>query len=173
MNNETYGLTKGQHSPTHVSEYASHVEEPMDAALLGLSIPATTFVARAYSGWFEQLVRLTRMALEHARAKQGFAFLEVISPCVTYEDSYPNWEQALYDIEADASYDPEDRAGAFATATRLGAENRLPAGLIYRAPAKEALTEAPVPARATIDPADLRARYEAILDRYAVARTPG
>lgn len=169
MNNETYGLTKGQHSPTRLFDYPSHAEGPMDAALLGLSIPGTTFVARGYSGWFDQLVRLTREALEHARSKRGFAFLEVISPCVTYQDSYPRWEQALCDVDADPAYDPADRAGAFVTATRLLSEQRLAAGLLYRAAAAGSPNDRPAPARAAINPAALADRYEAILDRYAVS----
>jgi 2-oxoglutarate/2-oxoacid ferredoxin oxidoreductase subunit beta len=172
MNNETYGLTKGQRSPSRLLTGAEGGEGSLDGALLGLSIPATTFVARGYGGWFEQLVRLTRAALEHARGGHGFAFLEVVSPCVTYQDTYPRWEHVLHDIDADPAHDPADRAGAFALATSLAAEGRLPAGLLYRAPADDSpRAERPAPAHAAIDPALLTERYEAILDRYAVAGT--
>ncbi len=167
MNNETYGLTKGQRSPSRLADSPGGGEEgSMDAALLGLSIPATTFVARGYSGWFDQLLRLAREALEHARGGRGFAFLEVVSPCVTYQDTYPRWEQVLHDVQADPAYDPADRAGAFSLATELAAEGKLAAGLIYRAPAATEAREPAVPARAEIDPETLRSRYEAILDRY-------
>lgn len=173
MNNETYGLTKGQRSPSRlILDDASVADGSLDGPLLGLSIPATTFVARGYGGWFEQLVRLTREALEHARSRQGFAFLEVVSPCVTYQDTYPRWEQVLHDVDADPAHDPEDRAGAFALATSLAAEGRLPAGLLYRAPAGGSpVIERPAPTHAAIDPAALAERYEAILERYAVARS--
>jgi len=167
MNNETYGLTKGQRSPSRLGEWGGG-EGWLDGPLLGLSIPSSTFVARGYSGWFDQLRRLTREALEHARAKRGFAFLEVVSPCVTYQDTYPRWEQALHDLDADPSHDPQDRAGAFALAAELAAEGRLPAGLLYRAPPTGPPADLPAPARAPIDPAQLRPRYEAILDRYAL-----
>jgi 2-oxoglutarate ferredoxin oxidoreductase subunit beta len=165
MSNETYGLTKGQSSPTRPSD-PDHLDGRLDAVAMGLSIPATTFLARGYGGWSEQLQRLTRQALEHARARQGFAFLEVISPCVTYWDTYPHWEQTLHDVDADPDYDPSDRVGAFALTARLAAEGRLPAGLIYRGPEVTPAT-APIPARAAIDPAGLTTRYAAILDEYA------
>ena len=168
MNNETYGLTKGQRSPGRLAHDPSHGEGSLDAMLLGLSIPASTFVARGYSGWYEQLVRLTEAALGHARAGQGFAFLEVVSPCVTYQDTYPRWEQVLYDVDADPGHDPRDRWAATALAMRLASEGRLPAGLLYRAPATAPPSGEPAPARAPIDPAGLGSRYEAILDRYAV-----
>ncbi len=169
MNNETYGLTKGQHSPTREVEYPSHAEPALDAVALALSIGATTFVARGYCGWFDHLVRLTSEALRHSRSKQGFAFLEVISPCVTYQDSYPRWEQALYDVDADASHDPSDRAAGFALTTRLQAQGRLPAGLIYRAPPSDrSPPNISSPVQSSIDPSASTERYRAIMAGYRV-----
>ena len=168
MSNETYGLTKGQSSPTRPAD-ADHLDGRLDAVQMGLSITATTFLARGYSGWPEQLVRLTRQALEHVRARQGLAFLEVISPCVTYWDNYPVWERRLVDLDADPEYNPSDRSAAFAVTTRLATEGRLPGGLIYRGP-ETTPAPAPVPARATIDPVELAPRYEAILEGYAATR---
>jgi 2-oxoglutarate ferredoxin oxidoreductase subunit beta len=168
MNNQTYGLTKGQRSPSRLIDH--DVDNGwLDGPLLGVSIPTTTFVARGYSGWFEQLRRLTRQALEHAREGHGFAFLEVISPCVTYEDTYPRWEHVLHDVDADPVWDPADRAGALAGMATIGAEGRLPAGLLFRAPDVPPVQRR-VPATEEIDPAELRGRYDELLDRYAVAR---
>ena len=167
MSNETYGLTKGQSSPTRPAE-PGHVDGRLDALLLGLSISATTFLARGYSGWPEQLNRLTRMALQHVRAGQGFAFLEVISPCVTYWDTYANWESMLVDVDADPGYDPADRAAAFVATTRLAAEGRLAAGLVFQA-AAVAPEPARAPAQAVIDVTELAPRYAAILGEYAIA----
>lgn len=171
MNNETYGLTKGQRSPSRRADGRSVREGSVDGPLLGLSIPATTFVARGYSGWYDQLAQLTVAALEHARGGHGFAFLEVISPCVTYQDTYPEWEQVLHDVDRDPGYDPADRGAALALAASLVAEGRLAAGLLFRAEAV-APPEAPVPARVPIEDAGLVARYEALLDRYAVGARP-
>ena len=171
MNNETYGLTKGQPSPGRL---LAGGEPSLDGPLLGLSIAATTFVARGYSGRFEQLLRLTRETLEHARSGRGFAFLEVISPCVTYADTYPQWEEVLHDVDADPGYDPGDRSAAFATAMRLASAGRLPTGVIYRAAdaGRPARPAGPVPARAELASPGLRSRYEAVLDSYAVRVEP-
>jgi 2-oxoglutarate ferredoxin oxidoreductase subunit beta len=165
MSNETYGLTKGQSSPTRAAD-PGQLDGRLDAIALGLSIPATTFLARGYGGWWEQLRRLVRLALEHVRARQGFAFVEVISPCVTYWDTYSHWDQTLYDVDAEALYDPSDRAAAFALGSELAAAGRLAAGLIFRAP-EVVPVEAPVPTRAAIDAPPLLDAYAAILDEYA------
>ncbi len=130
MNNQTYGLTKGQHSPTRTFHSPSHDETPLDGISLGLSIGATTFLARGYTGHFPQLVTLTRAAISHARSGRGFAFLEVISPCVTYFDTYPLWENVLENAEDQPDHDPADRAGAFAYTQRLLGEGRLATGQI-------------------------------------------
>jgi 2-oxoglutarate ferredoxin oxidoreductase subunit beta len=167
MNNETYGLTKGQDSPGLLLDDESTSGSPIDGPRLGLAVAGTTFVARGYSGRAEQLVRLTKAALEHARAGRGFAFLEVISPCVSYRDTYPRWESVLHDVDADPEHDPASRDGAFALANRLAAEGRVPVGQIYRAP-DAGPAERPSPVDAEIDPAALRERYDALLDRYAV-----
>jgi 2-oxoglutarate ferredoxin oxidoreductase subunit beta len=165
MNNETYGLTKGQPSPGRL--LAREGEGWLDGVLLGLAVPGSTFVARGYSGWYEQLLRLTRAALEHARQGRGLAFLEVVSPCVTYQDSYPRWEQVLHDLDQDPEHRGEERAAAFARVVELAQAGRIAAGLVYRAPAQEA-EERPRPARAPLDPVSLRPCYEAILDGYTV-----
>jgi len=129
MNNGVYGLTKGQNSPT-AQEERSALE--FDAISLGLSIPGTTFVARGFARWTDQLEVLMGAAIEHARARRGFAFLEVLSPCVTYNDTYPAWEATLHDLDADPDHDATDRAAAFGALSALGAEGRMAVGLIYR-----------------------------------------
>ena len=166
MNNETYGLTKGQDSPGRLLDH-NRTNGHLDGPMLGASIPTSTFIARGYTGWFDQLTRLTRMALEHARGGRGFAFLEIISPCVTYQDSYPRWEHDLVDVDAAEMWDPSNRAAALSGMATLGAEGRLPAGLLFRSVVDE-VVERPAPAAEDIEAAPLRERYEALLDRYAV-----
>ncbi len=85
-NNGVYGLTKGQFSAS--SDLGSQSKRgepnrvsPIDPALLGLSIGAT-FVARSFSGDKEQLVPIIKAAIAH----RGFALVDVISPCVTFND---------------------------------------------------------------------------------------
>src|SRR6266851_537233 len=85
-NNGVYGLTKGQFSAsTDVGSKSKKGEanaySPIDPAILALSLGAT-FVARSFSGDKQQLVPLLKAGLRH----KGFALIDVISPCVTFND---------------------------------------------------------------------------------------
>lgn len=85
MNNQIYGLTKGQFSPTSnhgfvtVSSPYGSVEFPIDPVLIALSAGAS-FVARAFSGEPNSLTEIIKAAIKH----KGFAVVDVLSPCVTY-----------------------------------------------------------------------------------------
>lgn len=129
MNNGTYGLTKGQPSPTAAGR--ADQEHEMDAVQLGLTIPGTTFLARGYVGHMTQLVGLVDAALEHVRAKRGFAFLEVISPCVTYNDNFPAWREDLVNLDKETSYDNGDRTTVIANYAKWIEAGKRPSGLIY------------------------------------------
>lgn len=166
MNNGVYGLTKGQGSPTLEKRQAD--ELPIDAVSLGLSIPSSTFLARGFARWSEQLDALTIAALEHARSGRGFAFLEVQSPCVTYNDTYPAWEAVLHDLDADPDHDPGDRAAAFRSSIELGLEGRMPVGLIYRDESAVPADGKPAPALEDVDLSRNGAAYQELLARYAV-----
>ena len=130
MNNGTYGLTKGQPSPTAVGR-VDH-EHELDAVYLGLTIPGTTFLARGFVGQMNQLVDLVDSALTHVRDKRGFAFLEVISPCVTYNDNFASWRKMLTNVDADDSYDCENRTTVIGNYAELIAGGKVPSGLIYQ-----------------------------------------
>lgn len=132
MNNGIYGLTKGQDSPTSEGAQVGGHSEAMDGMALGLSIPGSTFLARGFTRWSEQLNDLMIKGLEHVRAKKGFALLEVLSPCVTYNDTYPDWDAALYNVDDDDDFSASDRGSAFQTLERLRTEGRIPAGLIHQ-----------------------------------------
>jgi 2-oxoglutarate ferredoxin oxidoreductase subunit beta len=85
-NNGVYGLTKGQFSASADIGSKSKRGEPnrmapIDPVSLGLSLGAT-FVARSFSGDKEQLVPILKAAVAH----RGFALIDVISPCVTFND---------------------------------------------------------------------------------------
>jgi len=85
-NNGVYGLTKGQFSATadkgsKAKRGAVNNEEPIDMVMLALQLGAS-FVARSFSGDKEQLVPLIRAAIAH----QGAAFIDVISPCVAFNN---------------------------------------------------------------------------------------
>jgi 2-oxoglutarate ferredoxin oxidoreductase subunit beta len=165
MNNGTYGLTKGQPSPTS-DLLDDTVADGFDGVLLGLSITATTFLARAYCGAGEQLDRLMAAALEHAAARRGLAFLEVISPCVTYQDVYPEIGRRLLDLDEDPDHDPLDRGAGFLRCMDARSEGRIPIGLIYRNPANPDSPTAPSPAHADVRPAQHLGRYAEIMSTY-------
>ncbi len=113
MNNGCYGLTKGQDSATadFGSINKSGTENPfpaIDLAALALELGAT-FVARGFSGDKTQLVPLIKAALSH----EGFAFLDVVSPCVTFNNnsgSTKSYDFVRDHIEATSIFDfvPEE-----------------------------------------------------------------
>jgi 2-oxoglutarate ferredoxin oxidoreductase subunit beta len=113
MNNGCYGLTKGQDSATadFGSINKSGGENPfpaIDLAALALELGAT-FVARSFSGDKQQLVPLIKAALSHP----GFAFIDVVSPCVTFNNntgSTKSYDYVRDHIEATSMYDfvPEE-----------------------------------------------------------------
>ncbi|HEY5644611.1 MAG TPA: 2-oxoacid:ferredoxin oxidoreductase subunit beta [Pseudomonadales bacterium] len=85
-NNGTYGLTKGQFSATNDKGSTSkrgtpNLYEPIDLVCMALQIGAS-FVARSFSGDKKQLVPLIKAGLMH----KGFAFIDVISPCVAFNN---------------------------------------------------------------------------------------
>ena len=87
MNNGCYGLTKGQDSATADEGSASKKGDPnpfnsIDLCATALQMGAT-LVARSFSGDKDQLVPLIKAAISH----RGFAFIDVVSPCVTFNNN--------------------------------------------------------------------------------------
>jgi 2-oxoglutarate ferredoxin oxidoreductase subunit beta len=132
MDNQTYGLTKGQSSPTSAGGYvtstspAGNPDTPLNGLALALAAGAT-FLARGFSAQPKALVALLTAAIAH----RGFSIVEVMSPCVTFNkrNTYAWFKENVYDLAACADYAPEDRRAAFEALTREGA---IPLGLIYR-----------------------------------------
>src|SRR6185369_12989347 len=95
-NNGCYGLTKGQFSAS--SDVGSkskrgepNTQPPIDSVMLALSLGAT-FVARSFSGDKGQLVPILKAAIRH----KGFALVDVISPCVTFNDHEGSTKSYMY-----------------------------------------------------------------------------
>jgi len=131
MQNGTYGLTKGQPSPTAMPGYEGNVEMPFDAVMTALSVQNTTFIARGFSANQTQLVDLLKKGLEHTNALKGFSFLEVLSPCVTYNDTYKEWKEEVVNLDAESSYTPKSRVTAFTRCAELLSQRKIPTGLIF------------------------------------------
>ncbi|MFO1350873.1 MAG: 2-oxoacid:ferredoxin oxidoreductase subunit beta [Gammaproteobacteria bacterium] len=101
-NNGTYGLTKGQFSATNdygakSKKGAVNLHEPIDLVLLALQLGAS-FVARSFSGDKQQLVPLIKAGLMHP----GFAFIDVISPCVAFNNHEGSMKSYQYLRDHDA-----------------------------------------------------------------------
>ncbi len=132
MDNHIYGLTKGQNSPT--SDQGAKVKatpwgsierpvRPLSLAITG----GATFVAQGFSSWQPQLVRLIEEAMRHP----GFSYLNVISPCVTFNkvNTYDWYKKNLRNLDDDPSYRPDDRSHAFELLTR---EDEMVTGVLFR-----------------------------------------
>lgn len=108
MNNGCYGLTKGQDSATadvgSVSKSgAANMYAAIDMAGLALELGAS-FIARSFSGDKEQLIPLIKAAMAHP----GFALIDVVSPCVTFNNnpgSTKSYDYTREHIEATAAVD--------------------------------------------------------------------
>ncbi|MFZ1905838.1 MAG: 2-oxoacid:ferredoxin oxidoreductase subunit beta [Steroidobacteraceae bacterium] len=98
-NNGVYGLTKGQFSAsadigTRAKKGEVNFQPPIDPVLLAITLGAT-FVARSFSGDKQQLVPLIQAGLKHA----GFALIDVLSPCVTFNDHEGSTKSYAYTRE--------------------------------------------------------------------------
>ncbi len=108
MNNGCYGLTKGQDSATADTGSKNksgniNLFEAIDLSSLAIELGAT-FVAQSFSGDKDQLIPLLKAGLKHP----GFAFLNIISPCVTFnnnEGSTKSYDYVREHIEATATID--------------------------------------------------------------------
>jgi len=129
--NQIYGLTKGQASPTSMEGVVTK-NQPF-GVLSGQLNPMAmavalncSFVARGYAGDHEHLKGLIKEAVQH----KGFSLVDILQPCVTFNrvNTYAWYSERVYHIEA--SYDPTDRVRAFERALEWG--ERIPLGIIYR-----------------------------------------
>ena len=144
-NNMVYGLTKGQASPTSQVGFTTPVQvhgvhsEPLNPIAMAISLNAS-FAARAFAGDRDKTREIIASAIEH----RGYALVDILQPCVTYNkvNSYQWFKDNSYYL--DGSYDPTDRLEAFRVAIREGA---LALGVLYRSPDKATFEDTlPVPA---------------------------
>jgi len=134
-NNQIYGLTKGQSSPTSdlgaITKFTpppgGNSEQPVNIMAMALAAGAT-FVARGFTGDIPGLAALMARAIRHP----GFAVVDILQPCVSFNhlNTYQWYRQRVKDISAMPGYDPADREKAMALAGRWG--DVIPVGLFYR-----------------------------------------
>lgn len=176
MNNETYGLTKGQASPTSRLGFEGNVELPFDAILTALSVPTPAFVARTFSGDPKAMTAILVEALQHNRANRGYAFIEDLSPCVTYNDTFKEWRDKVVDISKLEGYDATNRQMSFRLCLQTMDAGKIPIGVMHRPRPEDAagkaletklLPQGIGPARASLSLTENRAAYEKLLAAVA------
>jgi 2-oxoglutarate ferredoxin oxidoreductase subunit beta len=127
MDNETYGLTKGQVSPTSLFEQKApstpygNLEQPLNT--LGFAVASgASFVARGASFNTKALTELIVQGIEHP----GFAFIDALSPCVVFNNHQEEWKEQVSDVAPE--HDVTDKVAAFDLALRGG----FKLGIIYK-----------------------------------------
>ena len=132
MDNQIYGLTTGQTSPTSrlgmktKSMPYGNIENPINPISIALAAGAT-FVARGFSADQKHLTELIKRAIEH----KGFSFLDVFSPCVTYnhDNTFQWFRPRVKKLEDDATYDATNWHDAVGRSTIWGEE--IPIGRFF------------------------------------------
>lgn len=128
MDNEVYGMTKGQASPTTSPDWAASKLTPhgpgvpsFNPAAIALASGAT-FIARGFTGKPNDLSKLLVDAIQHP----GFAFIQALSPCTTYRPEQNDWKKIVHPFEADTTSDPVEAA------RRIQADDGMSTGLLYQ-----------------------------------------
>lgn len=133
QNNQVYGLTKGQTSPTseHGFKTKSTPEGVIEPSLRPLSLALSagaTFLGRGYAGDIMHLKKLIMDGIQH----KGFSLIDVLQPCVTFNkvNTYQWYQQRINKLESDATYDPKNREMAFKKTEEWG--EKIPVGIYYK-----------------------------------------
>ncbi len=129
--NQIYGLTKGQPSPTTGEGTAAKtapfgvLSEQFNPLALAVAL-GCSFAARSFAGDTDHLQSMMQEAMNH----KGFALVDILQPCVTFNrvNTYEWYRKRVYHLEP--GYNPEDRDAAFKKALEWG--DRIPLGIIYR-----------------------------------------
>ena len=132
MNNQVYGLTTGQASPTAdkgmltKSTPTGSLEMPVNPIALGL-ISGATYISRGFSGDLAHLAMITKNALTH----KGFSLVDVLSPCVTYNkiQTYQWLRERVYKLE-DEKHNPRNLDLAIKKAYEWNV--KIPIGVFYK-----------------------------------------
>jgi len=129
--NQIYGLTKGQPSPTSSEGMITKNQpfgvfsEQLNPMALAVALDCS-FVARGFAGDLGHLKELMKASILH----KGLSLLDILQPCVTFNkiNTFEWYKQRVYYIEPE--YNPENRIEAFKKALEWG--DRIPLGIVYR-----------------------------------------
>jgi len=130
--NQIYGLTKGQASPTTGEEMTTSTQpngitaRPFNPIKFAVAMGAT-FVARSFVGKKEHLKTMMKAAINH----KGYALIDILQPCVSFNkvNTYQWYMKRVYELGDD--YDPTDYDTAIKKADEWG--DNIPIGIIYKA----------------------------------------
>jgi 2-oxoglutarate ferredoxin oxidoreductase subunit beta len=139
MDNQIYGLTIGQASPTSLMDMKTkstpfgNIEAPLNPIAMAI-VTGATYVARGFSGNPRQLTELIYNGMQH----KGFALIDVFSPCITFnrDNTTAFFKQRVQELE---DHDPSNKAAALEQAVKWGDE--IPIGLLYQDTSRPALDE--------------------------------
>jgi 2-oxoglutarate ferredoxin oxidoreductase subunit beta len=128
MDNEVYGLTKGQTSPTSPLGFRTKSTPQGSADVpvnpMGWVLAAgVSFAARGFSGNPKHLTDLIVEGIQHP----GLAFIQAMSPCPTFYNTFDLWRPLIEDLRED--HDPSNRMQALTQALR---DDAIPVGVFYR-----------------------------------------
>ncbi len=129
--NQVYGLTKGQASPTTQEGFVTKAQPegvasaPFNPIAVAVAMQAS-FVGRGFSGMIDHLAGLIQEALAH----EGFALIDVLQPCVSFNkvNNFAWYNKRCYTLPE--QHDPTDWQSAMAVAMEWG--EKIPLGIIYR-----------------------------------------
>lgn len=169
--NQVYGLTKGQASPTSEVGFKTKVQPDgvYESAFNPISIAVAlnaSFVARGFTGEKDHLVGLLQKAVQH----DGFALVDILQPCPSFNklNTFKWYKERVYKIEdEDPGYDPTDMMAAFKKAQEWG--DRIPLGLIYHTERLTMEEQEPVLTRGPLvkQPADIdRSGFDKLLEEF-------
>jgi len=128
MDNEVYGMTKGQASPTTAPDWANSKLTPRGTGIrpfqpAGLALTAgASFIARGFTGDPNGLARILVAAIEH----NGFSFVQALSPCPTFRPEQMEWKHHVRAFEAETTDNPIEAA------QRIQADDGMSTGIIFR-----------------------------------------
>jgi 2-oxoglutarate ferredoxin oxidoreductase subunit beta len=129
-NNQVFALTTGQATGTSPKGFKGattprgSVDEPLNPALIMLTMGAT-FVARTFAADIAKTKEIMKAAMLH----KGFAFVDIIQPCITFFDTREYYKERVRWI--DGSHDASNLDAAFAL-VRGATEDRVPLGVFYK-----------------------------------------
>jgi 2-oxoglutarate/2-oxoacid ferredoxin oxidoreductase subunit beta len=130
--NQIYGLTKGQASPTSDScsvdrTGACNLSKPFQPLLIALAAGAT-FAARTFSGNREHMVRMMKAAIQH----KGYALVDILQPCVSFNkvNTFGYYKERTYELEKE--YDATNLEAALLRSMEYGP--KIPIGIFYQVP---------------------------------------